>query len=110
MSGCVTRPFTRSPVHPFVIMTTPIATTNGLVRRLVIKLGTNVLTAGSDHLHRPRMVDLARQIAEARARGVEVVLVSSGAVAADAASACSSRRAAAICRSSSCWPPSARAG
>jgi glutamate 5-kinase len=41
-----------------------------------------VLTAGSDHLHRPRMVELARQIADARGHGVEVVLVSSGAVAA----------------------------
>src|SRR5262245_46033655 len=51
-------------------------------RRLVVKLRTNVLTAGSDHLHRPRMVELARQIAEARGQGVEVVLVSSGAVAA----------------------------
>jgi glutamate 5-kinase len=60
--------------------TTP--SSNGIVRRLVVKLGTNVLTAGSDHLHRPRMVELARQIAEARGQGVEVVLVSSGAVAA----------------------------
>jgi glutamate 5-kinase len=51
-------------------------------RRLVIKLGTNVLTAGTDHLHRPRMVELVRQMAEARAGGTEVVLVSSGAVAA----------------------------
>ncbi len=50
--------------------------------RIVIKLGTNVLTAGTDRLHRPRMVELARQIAEARAGGAEVVLVSSGAVAA----------------------------
>lgn len=52
------------------------------MRRIVIKLGTNVLTAGTDRLHRPRVVDLARQIAEARAGGGEVVLVSSGAVAA----------------------------
>lgn len=51
-------------------------------RRIVIKLGTNVLTAGTDRLHRPQIVDLARQIAEARTRGTEVVLVSSGAVAA----------------------------
>ena len=58
------------------------STTNGVLRRVVVKLGTNVLTAGTDHLHRPRMVELARQIAEARARGIEVVLVSSGAVAA----------------------------
>ncbi len=51
-------------------------------RRLVIKLGTNVLTAGTDKLHRPRIVELVRQIADVRADGVEVVLVSSGAVAA----------------------------
>jgi len=56
--------------------------TNGIIHRLVIKLGTNVLTAGTDRLHRPRMVELVRQISEARALGVEVVLVSSGAVAA----------------------------
>ncbi len=59
-----------------------MTTTTTTPRRIVIKLGTNVLTAGTDHLHRPRMVELVRQIAEARAQGVEVVLVSSGAVAA----------------------------
>ncbi len=53
-----------------------------MVRRIVVKLGTNVLTAGTDHLHRPRMVELVRQMAEARTRGTEVVLVSSGVVAA----------------------------
>ncbi len=63
-------------------MKSPISADNTSPRRLVIKLGTNVLTAGTDHLHRPRMVELVRQIAEARAGGVEVVLVSSGAVAA----------------------------
>ena len=41
-----------------------------------------MLTAGSDHLHRPRIVELVRQMADARGRGVEIVLVSSGAVAA----------------------------
>jgi glutamate 5-kinase len=56
--------------------------TSATVHRLVVKLGTNVLTAGTDHLHRPRMVELVRQLAEARACGAEVVLVSSGAVAA----------------------------
>ncbi|HWQ15549.1 MAG TPA: glutamate 5-kinase [Roseiflexaceae bacterium] len=52
------------------------------MRRVVIKLGTNVLTAGTDRLHRPRIVELVRQIADARTQGVEVVLVSSGAQAA----------------------------
>src|SRR3954467_15013760 len=62
-------------------MSSAITSSNG-THRLVIKLGTNVLTAGTDRLHRPRMVELVRQIAEARTQGVEVVLVSSGAVAA----------------------------
>jgi glutamate 5-kinase len=52
------------------------------IRRLVVKIGTNVLTAGTERLNRPRIVDLARQIFDARARGVQVTLVSSGAVAA----------------------------
>ena len=52
------------------------------LQRLVIKLGTNVLTAGTNHIHRPRIVDLAREVAAARTAGVEVALVSSGAVAA----------------------------
>jgi glutamate 5-kinase len=56
--------------------------TNTLPRRLVIKLGTSVLTAGTDRLNRPYMVDLARQVAGLRAAGVQVALVSSGAIAA----------------------------
>jgi glutamate 5-kinase len=51
-----------------------------MTQRIVVKLGTSVLTDGTDRLHRPRMVDLARQIAQLRASGSEVVLVSSGAV------------------------------
>ena len=51
-------------------------------RRLVIKLGTSVLTAGTDRLNRPYMVDLARQVAGLRADGIQVALVSSGAIAA----------------------------
>nr|WP_129627530.1 glutamate 5-kinase [Candidatus Oscillochloris fontis] len=50
--------------------------------RLVIKLGTSVLTAGTDRLNRPYMVDLARQVAALREAGVQVALVSSGAIAA----------------------------
>lgn len=50
--------------------------------RIVVKLGTNVLTAGSERLYRPRMIDFVRQLAELRHQSHEVVLVSSGAVAA----------------------------
>lgn len=49
-------------------------------RRVVVKLGTSVLTAGTDRLHRPRMVDLVRQIATLRSLGGEPILVTSGAV------------------------------
>lgn len=53
-----------------------------MVERLVIKVGTSVLTAGSDRLNRPLMVDLVRQVARLHAQGVQVALVSSGAIAA----------------------------
>lgn len=49
-------------------------------RRIVVKLGTSVLTAGTDQLHRPRMVELMRQIALLHAMGAEPILVTSGAV------------------------------
>jgi glutamate 5-kinase len=49
-------------------------------RRVVVKLGTSVLTAGTDRLHRPRMADLVRQIAALRDMGGEPILVTSGAV------------------------------
>ena len=49
-------------------------------KRVVVKLGTSVLSAGSDRLNRPRMVELVRQIAAISAAGVEPILVSSGAV------------------------------
>ncbi len=48
--------------------------------RVVLKLGTSVLTAGGDRLCRPRMVDLMRSLVAVRAAGHTVVLVSSGAV------------------------------
>lgn len=49
-------------------------------RRLVIKVGTSVLTGGAMGLNRPRMAELVRQIARLVAGGHEVVLVTSGAV------------------------------
>jgi glutamate 5-kinase len=55
---------------------------NITINRIVVKLGTSVLTVGTDRLNRPFMVDLARQVAALRERGVQVLLVSSGAIAA----------------------------
>jgi len=49
-------------------------------QRMVVKVGTSVLTAGMDQLYRPRMLDLVRQIADLHRGGLEVVLVTSGAI------------------------------
>ncbi|RME78793.1 MAG: glutamate 5-kinase [Chloroflexi bacterium] len=48
--------------------------------RIVVKVGTNVLRAGTERISRPRLVDLARQIAALRQEGHELLLVSSGAI------------------------------
>lgn len=53
-----------------------------MYKRIVIKLGTSVLTGGSRHLNHPHMVDLVRQCAELHHRGHEIIVVSSGAQAA----------------------------
>ena len=53
-----------------------------MYKRIVVKLGTSVLTGGERHLNQARMVDLARQCSALYQRGVDVVLCSSGAVAA----------------------------
>ena len=51
-------------------------------RRIVAKFGTSLLTAGSNRLNLERMTDLVNQIAQLHGRGVEVVIVTSGAIAA----------------------------
>ncbi len=50
--------------------------------RIVIKLGTSVLTAGTRRLSQRRMLELARQIAHLYDTGCQMVIVSSGAIAA----------------------------
>ena len=57
------------------------ASPDGSYRRLVIKLGTNLLTGGSNHLDLEVMSSLAAQIALLHQQGKELVLVSSGAIA-----------------------------
>lgn len=51
-------------------------------RRVVIKLGTSVLTSGSRSLDKAQMVELTRQMAHLMKAGIEIVLVTSGAIAA----------------------------
>jgi glutamate 5-kinase len=50
--------------------------------RTVIKLGTSTLTDGTPRLSAPLLIELARQIARLEAGGHQIVLVSSGAIAA----------------------------
>jgi glutamate 5-kinase len=50
-------------------------------KRIIVKIGSNVLTRPDGGPDVDRMAHLVSQIAEVRARGVEVILVSSGAVA-----------------------------
>jgi glutamate 5-kinase len=51
-------------------------------RRIVVKLGTSVLTGGGKHLDQARMVEIARQCAELYAAGHDVVVCTSAAIAA----------------------------
>ncbi|WP_414707325.1 glutamate 5-kinase [Rudaea sp.] len=64
----VTRGFTQQPLPPW--------------RRAVLKVGSNLLTAGEQELSAQHARGLAQFISASRAAGREIVLVSSGAVAA----------------------------
>jgi len=52
------------------------------VKRVVIKVGTSTLTAGGERLCLARMVDLVRQITLLKEANLQLVLVSSGGIAA----------------------------
>ena len=56
--------------------------TNLTYRRIVAKFGTSLLTAGTNRLNIERMTDLVKQIAQLHNQGMEVVIVTSGAIAA----------------------------
>ena len=49
-------------------------------RRLVIKLGTGILTSGIGELDEGRLQGIAARMAKLRERGIEVIVVSSGAI------------------------------
>ena len=53
-----------------------------MYKRIVVKLGTSVLTGGSRHLDRAGMVEVARQCAQLHSQGCDVIVVTSGAIAA----------------------------
>lgn len=52
------------------------------MQRIVIKLGTSTLTAGTTYLNRQKMLELVQQIAYLYQSGYDIVIVSSGAQAA----------------------------
>jgi len=52
-----------------------------LYNRLVVKLGTSLLTGGTDHLNEDIMSQLIAQVAQLHQRGAEILIVSSGAIA-----------------------------
>ncbi len=60
----------------------PLTPISSPYRRIVVKLGTSVLTAETSLLSRPRLIELVRQSARLRASGIELLIVSSGAMAA----------------------------
>jgi glutamate 5-kinase len=52
-----------------------------MYQRIVIKIGTSVLTSGTRYLDRPQMVELSRQFAALHNQGKEIIICSSGAIA-----------------------------
>jgi glutamate 5-kinase len=53
-----------------------------MYQRIVIKLGTSVLTGGTPNLDWPHMVDIVRQCAALYNQGKDIIICSSGAIAA----------------------------
>jgi glutamate 5-kinase len=51
-------------------------------QRLVVKLGTSVITGGTAHINPRRLLEIVRQVAVLHERGAEIAIVTSGAVAA----------------------------
>jgi len=49
--------------------------------RIVVKLGTSLLTGGTDHLDEDIMSHLVAQVAQLHQQGLEILIVSSGAIA-----------------------------
>ncbi len=52
-----------------------------MYQRIVVKLGTSVLTGGTAHLDRAHMVELVRQCAQLHQQGKDIIICTSGAIA-----------------------------
>ena len=52
-----------------------------MYQRIVVKLGTSVLTGGTPQLDHPQLVELVRQCAELYAQGKDIIICTSGAIA-----------------------------
>ncbi len=57
-------------------------TSGNCYKRIVVKLGSNLLTAGTDRLDLEVMASIVGQVAKLHAQGKELIVVSSGAIAA----------------------------
>ena len=51
-------------------------------QRIIVKLGTSTLTAGTNRISSPHLIEIARQVSLLQDNGCQVILVSSGAIAA----------------------------
>jgi len=58
----------------------PLTAATSRPRRVVVKLGTGVLTSGVGQLDHTRIAAVCAEVAALRARGTEIIIVSSGAV------------------------------
>jgi len=53
---------------------------SGNHRRIVVKIGSNVLSGGDIRINRAHLIEIVRQIAQLYQQGVEIAVVTSGAV------------------------------
>ncbi|HTB79292.1 MAG TPA: glutamate 5-kinase [Opitutaceae bacterium] len=72
------------------------------LKRVVIKLGTGVLTRGVGQLDEPRITAVCAQLTSLRARGAEVLVVSSGAVGLGMGALSLARRPAELAKKQAC--------
>lgn len=59
----------------------PSAAQRDVTQRIVVKVGTSVLTGGTRRLHLPQLVELVRQCATLHHRGHDIIVCTSGAIA-----------------------------